>query len=148
MEYKSSVFRFRMITWVNINGFSWNLVCAWILWRSGLGLLMDKFRQTFMELFACKIMAGYYSLTFLLSDLDVEGMDVQIADQSGKPLQLPAAEKKVLCGFHYANILILNIWTNYSKRKTLIMVTLLTLVLLNPDMPCLCKQSQFRSVGF
>ena len=56
-------------------------------------------------------MAGYYSLTFLLSDLDVEGMDVQIADQSGKPLQLPAAEKKVLCGFHYANIFILNIWT-------------------------------------
>lgn len=29
-------------------------------------------------------------------DDDVEGMDVQIADQSGKPLQLPAAEKKAL----------------------------------------------------
>ena len=40
-----SVFRFRMITWVNINGFSSNLVCALILWRSGLGLLMGKFRQ-------------------------------------------------------------------------------------------------------
>ena len=38
-----SVFRFQMITWVNINGFSPNLVCALILWRSGLGLLMGKF---------------------------------------------------------------------------------------------------------
>ena len=40
-----SVFRFRMITWVNINGFSPNLECAWILWWSGLRLLMNKFRQ-------------------------------------------------------------------------------------------------------
>ena len=40
----ASVFRFRMITWININGFSPNLVCALILW-SGLGLLMGKFRQ-------------------------------------------------------------------------------------------------------
>ena len=32
------------------NGISPNLVCAWILWRSGLGLLMGKFRQTFTEL--------------------------------------------------------------------------------------------------
>ena len=30
-------------TWVNINGFSQNLVCALILWRSDLGLLMGKF---------------------------------------------------------------------------------------------------------
>ena len=42
---RPSVFRFRMITWVNINGFSPNLVCGLILWRSGLGLLMGKFRQ-------------------------------------------------------------------------------------------------------
>ena len=39
-----SVFCFRMITWVNINGFSPNLVCALILWRSGLGSLMGEFR--------------------------------------------------------------------------------------------------------
>ena len=38
-------FCFRMITWVNINGFSPNLVCALILWRCGMGLLMGKFRQ-------------------------------------------------------------------------------------------------------
>ena len=37
-------FCFWMITWVNINGFSPNLVCALILWRSGLRLLMGKFR--------------------------------------------------------------------------------------------------------
>ena len=47
-----SIFRFRMITWVNINGFSPNLVCALILWRSGLGLLMGKFCQIFMKLSA------------------------------------------------------------------------------------------------
>ena len=29
-----------------------NLVCALILWRSGLGLLMGKFRQFFTELSA------------------------------------------------------------------------------------------------
>ena len=40
-----SIFCLRMITWVKINGFSPNLVCALILWRSGLGLLMGKFRQ-------------------------------------------------------------------------------------------------------
>ena len=40
------------ITWVNISGFSPNLVCALILWRSGLGLLMGKFCQFLMELSA------------------------------------------------------------------------------------------------
>ena len=49
---RPSVFRFRMITCVNINGFSPNLVCALILWRSGLGLLMGKFRQFLTELSA------------------------------------------------------------------------------------------------
>ena len=29
------------------------------------------------------------------SDEEIQGMDVQIADQSGKPLQLPPAEKRV-----------------------------------------------------
>ena len=38
-----------MITWVNINGFSPNLIRALILWRSGLGLLMGRFRQILME---------------------------------------------------------------------------------------------------
>ena len=47
-----SVFRFRMITWINFNGFSPNLVYALILWRSGLGLLMGKFRQIFTEVSA------------------------------------------------------------------------------------------------
>ena len=62
-----SGFRFRKKTRVNIDGFSPNLVCALILWRSGLGLLMGKFCQIFTELSARDtIMAGYYSLTFLL----------------------------------------------------------------------------------
>ena len=38
-----------MIMRVNVNGFSPNLVCALILWRSGLGLLMGKFHQILME---------------------------------------------------------------------------------------------------
>ena len=42
------LFNFRRITWVNMNGFSPNLVCALILWRSGLG----KFHQFLTELSA------------------------------------------------------------------------------------------------
>ena len=38
--------------WVNINGFSQNLVYALMLWISGLGLLMGKFCQIFMDLSA------------------------------------------------------------------------------------------------
>ena len=34
------------------NGFSPNLVCALILWRSGLGLLMGRFHQFLTELSA------------------------------------------------------------------------------------------------
>ena len=37
---------------LNINGFSPNLVCALILWKSGLGLLMGKFRQCLTALSA------------------------------------------------------------------------------------------------
>ena len=38
-----SIFCFQTMTWVNISGFSPNLVCALILWRSGFGLIMSKF---------------------------------------------------------------------------------------------------------
>ena len=38
-------FHFRTITLVNVNGFSPNLVCALIFWRSALELLMGKFCQ-------------------------------------------------------------------------------------------------------
>ena len=47
-----SVFRFQMVTWVNVNEFSPNLVCGLIFWRSGLGLLMGKFHQVLTELSA------------------------------------------------------------------------------------------------
>ena len=52
LSVRPSVFRFRMITWVNINEFSPNLVYTLILWRSVLGLLMGKFRQFLTELSA------------------------------------------------------------------------------------------------
>ena len=38
-------FLFRKISWVNVKGFSPNLVRALILWRSRLGLLIGKFSQ-------------------------------------------------------------------------------------------------------
>ena len=41
-----------MITLVNVNRFSLNLVCALILKRSGLGLLMGKCRQILTKLSA------------------------------------------------------------------------------------------------
>ena len=37
---------------MNVSGFLPNLVCALILWRSGLELLMGKFRQILTELSA------------------------------------------------------------------------------------------------
>ena len=49
---RPSGFCFRMITSVNINEFSPNLVHEFILWRSGLGLLVGKFRQILTELSA------------------------------------------------------------------------------------------------
>ena len=45
-------FCFWMITWVIVSGFSPNLVCALILWRCCMGLLMGNFRQFFTELSA------------------------------------------------------------------------------------------------
>ena len=50
------------------SGFSPNLVCALILWRSGLGLLMDKVLQFLIEISARHmIVAGYYNNTLPLS---------------------------------------------------------------------------------
>ena len=41
-----------MIISVTINGFSPNLVCALVLWKCSLGLLMGKFRQFWSYLLA------------------------------------------------------------------------------------------------
>ena len=49
----TSEFNFQMITLVNINGFSPNLVCALILWRLSFGLLMCKFHRFLTALSAC-----------------------------------------------------------------------------------------------
>ena len=45
-------FCIRMITSVNVDGFSPNLVCALILWRFGLRLRMGKLRHFFTKLSA------------------------------------------------------------------------------------------------
>ena len=47
-----SYFHFWMINLVNINGFSPNWVCTLKVWRSGLELLIGKFRQFVTELYA------------------------------------------------------------------------------------------------
>ena len=44
-------FSFRTKSFVNLNGFSPNLICTLILWRSGLGLLIGKFSQFFTSAF-------------------------------------------------------------------------------------------------
>ena len=41
-----------MITYVNVKEFSPSLVCALILWRSGLGFIISKFHQFLTELSA------------------------------------------------------------------------------------------------
>ena len=59
-------FCFQIVTWVNISGFSPNLVCALILWRSGLGLLMDKLHQFWTEVICPPHdSSGYYNFMFL-----------------------------------------------------------------------------------
>ena len=61
-----SLFSFLDDNLSNVNGFSPNLVCAMIVWRSGLGLLMAKFYQFLTVLTAgYLIVAGYYRFTFL-----------------------------------------------------------------------------------
>ena len=57
-------FRFRTITWVNINWFSPNFVCALILWRSGLGLLLNG--QRFDK---HTIVTGYYCFTSFIFNI-------------------------------------------------------------------------------
>ena len=60
-------FHFQMITCVNINGFSPNLVNAFILWRSGMGLLMDSLGLFLTELSAHhRVVVGYHHFTILL----------------------------------------------------------------------------------
>ena len=58
-------FHLRMVTLVNINGFSPNLVCALILWGRGLGLLMGKFRQILTELSIGPDKRGIHEIFFL-----------------------------------------------------------------------------------
>ena len=50
--YYMSIVSFPDDNAVNINGFSLNLVCALILWKSGLGLFSGKFLQFLTELSA------------------------------------------------------------------------------------------------
>ena len=40
------------------------------------------------------------------------------------------------------------VFNTYRGRGVFEQVVLLTLVLLNPDIPCLCEQCRSRSVGF
>ena len=57
-------FPFWRIIWVNTSGFSANLVCALILWRSGFGLLMGKFHQFLTIVCLPHDTTMYYGPTF------------------------------------------------------------------------------------
>ena len=64
---------FRTIT-LNINGFSPNLKCILILWRSGLGLHMGTLRQLLTKLSPDDtIMAGYYRFTLVFQNETYKG---------------------------------------------------------------------------
>ena len=69
-------FHFQTITWVNVDGFSPNLVCALLFWRSDLGLLISKFHQFLTELSACN--------TSIVSSLDCNlSICIDIVEISG-----------------------------------------------------------------
>ena len=68
------------LSWIYINGFSPNLVCALILLSSGLGLPVGKFRQCLTELCARHtIKAGDYSLTLLFCSLQITSMGSELS---------------------------------------------------------------------
>ena len=70
LSARNTFLSFRTISWLNLNGFSPNLICALILWNPGLGSLMGKFRQFLTELSARDmIMTGNFRFTFLLLSL-------------------------------------------------------------------------------
>ena len=71
---RPSVFHFRMITWENVNGFSPNLVCAFIMWRSGLGLLIGKFLQILTALSARDTPIFSFSESNLCKYFEVSGI--------------------------------------------------------------------------
>ena len=60
-----SVFNFQMITCMHVSGFSPNFVCALILWRPDLGLLMGNFCQFLTELSAHHLL--YYHFQTITS---------------------------------------------------------------------------------
>ena len=62
-----SYFGFRTLTRLNRNRFSPNLICALILWRSGLGFLLGTFHKFWTELSPHDtIIAGYHCFTISL----------------------------------------------------------------------------------
>ena len=60
LPIRPSVFSFPDNNLSNVNGFSPNLGCALILWRSGLGLVMGKFCQFLTVTAHRTVVAGYY----------------------------------------------------------------------------------------
>ena len=67
-------FHFWTITLENINGVSPNLICALILWRSALGLLMGQFLLFLTELSAPNTSVFYFQK---LTDLDLHCVQIQ-----------------------------------------------------------------------
>ena len=149
-------FCFRMIIWVNISRFS---PCALILWRSGFGLLMGKFCQFLTGVICSLYDSGRVFHVFILN-MNSGGALITSDQSSGCHIVIifrPAFAK--ITGNCHPKCLP---WPDYGKTfKQLLfwnhkaiwsqithVASYLTLVLLNQDMPCLCKQWRSRSVGF
>ena len=102
----------------DVSGFSPNSVCALILWRSGLGLLMGKFCQFLTELsapdtsvFSCpddNVSKYYWSFTKLGVCMDILETCLGIVD-----VQILSIYDRVICPrhpyFHFWMITLVNI---------------------------------------
>ena len=85
-------FCFWMITWINVDWFSPNLVCALIVWRSAFGLLMGKFCQFFYRVICLSHDSGVVLLfhffiipSFLSFQID-SSENLDITDFKGSPV--------------------------------------------------------------
>ena len=107
-------------------------ICAWVVTTYGFALYNDKGLQIH---FCVKRQAKNDSERCRKHNL--------VSGQAGiEANQAPYPKIRVYKDKHGKALRCSNIQDKYGSW------TLLTLVLLNPDIPCLCKQCRSRSVGF
>ena len=126
-----------MISSVNINGFSPNLVFALIL-RSGLGLVMSKFHQFLTELSTYQLILAGYSMFIFLIILISNKSSADLTFHDAGILSLPFIlssnnqketcnvtisghdkKDKILLNFSFLVVLLLNIYMTIVKSSDL-----------------------------